>query len=79
MIPSNYNSTKLCFVYFAFSRGSVPGKRNAWFILYQELREGGKPNLRDPASRTKSQDHGWSSITLPIERGLAKNRSTSSL
>jgi len=30
----NYNSTKLCFVYFAFYRGKNPSKRNAWIILY---------------------------------------------
>src|SRR5438034_4596936 len=33
----NYNSTKLCFVYFAFYRGKDPGKRNAWIILYAVL------------------------------------------
>ena len=35
--PSNYNSTKLCFVYFGFHRGNDPGKRNPCFILYSLL------------------------------------------
>src|SRR2546426_6057120 len=33
----NYNSTKLCFVYFEFYRGKDHGKRNAWIILYVVL------------------------------------------
>ena len=37
MGASNYNSTKLCFVYFEFYRGKDPGKRNAWTILYAVL------------------------------------------
>jgi hypothetical protein len=64
-------------------------------ILYQKGAQSAKPNLfdqvRDPMrldtapSRSKANRlykhhvHSCSSITLPIERGLAKNRSTSSL
>jgi hypothetical protein len=55
-MASNYNSTKPSFVYFAFSRGSVPGKRNAWFIFYQNGTQGAKPNVRDPISTASRID-----------------------
>jgi hypothetical protein len=37
-IPSNYNSTKVCFAYFAFCTGGSLGKTKAWILPYGRLR-----------------------------------------
>ena len=46
---SNYNSTKLCFVYFGFSPGKFPDKTNALIRLYRRFPWATSPN----SSRSK--------------------------
>src|SRR6266581_3580903 len=64
----NYNSTKLCFVYFEFYRGKDHGKRNAWIILYAVLPVGASLQnrhfvMRNQTTRKKAvadqDDVGW--------------------
>jgi hypothetical protein len=43
-LSSNHNSTKVCFAYFGFSPASDPRKKNAWFILYPQLRRAASRN-----------------------------------
>ena len=72
---SNYNSTKLCFVYFEFYRGKDPRKRNAWIILYAVVPVAASLQNRHSVMRNQTNRKNkilWSDISRILFLCLSK-------
>jgi len=60
----NYNSTKLCFVYFGVYRGNGRDKRNTWFDLLPQAQGGGEAvDSRAGFGRSRRRGNGENSLT----------------
>src|SRR5260370_610064 len=55
---SNYNSTKLGFVYFGFHPAKSPGKKKSWFIFLARVAGATRSKLLDHVRR-RLQPHFW--------------------
>jgi hypothetical protein len=64
-IPSNYNSTKVCFAYFAFCTGGSLGKTKAWILPYGRLRSS---TSRNCSTRCELRSAVCRSFTLTPRR-----------
>ena len=63
-LPSNYDSTKVCFACLGFSPGNVAGKRKAWFILYRSAWRAAIPNCLIGFSSANESNASWQIVIV---------------